>query len=312
MKTYQLLRLLALCAVMAVSPAYASTKIVLGYTGANTFIPAFVAKEKGLFEKHGLDVTMQLVPVGSTIAGAMAGGSLQVGTLTPTALLVAQEGGIDLRIVAGASFQDKNNITAGVVARNGGDIKNAADFPGKRVGVPGINALQHIAFVKWLEDRGVNSKQVRFVEAFFPQMPDLLRAGQLDAALPVEPFLGRIIDSNAGYMVAQYTADISPRYVESFYTMTKDFIQRNPSVAKSFKAAIGEAMLWMKENEPEARRTQIHYLKFPEELAMNIPLSTLGLEVGEQDLQFWIDVCKEVGLIKGTVKPQTILNTEPN
>ncbi|WP_167752810.1 ABC transporter substrate-binding protein [Pusillimonas caeni] len=309
MKIHQIAGLIALCASIATSQAYAGVKIVLGYTGANAFIPAFVAKDQGFFEKHGLDVTMQLVPVGSTIAGAMAGGSLQVGTLTPSALLVAQEGGIDLRIVAGASFQDKNHVTAGVVARNESEIKSAQDFIGKRVGVPGINALQHIAFVKWLSDRGVDSKQIRFVEAFFPQMSDLLRAGQLDAALPVEPFLGRIISGGSGYLVASYTADISPRYVESFYTMTKEFIERNPTAAQSFKAAIGEAMLWMKENQAAARRTQVGYLKFPEELAMTIPLSTLGLEVTREDLQFWIDVSKEVGLIKGTVKPDKILDT---
>lgn len=310
MKIYRIFQLMALCAIMMASQAYASTKIVLGYTGANAFIPAFVAKEKGFFEKQGLDVTLRLAPVGgSAVAGAMVGGSLQVGTLTPPTLFVAQESGIDLRIVAGASFQDKNNITAGVVARNGSNIKTAADFVGKRVGVPGINALQHISFVKWLKDRGVDSKRVRFVEAFFPQMPDLLRAGQIDAALPVEPFLGQIIDTHAGYLVAPYTAEISPRFVESFYTMTEDFIAQNPTAPAHFKAAIGEAMAWMKNNEAEARRMQVKYLKFPEKLAMTIPLPTLGLGVTAQDLQFWGDICKEVGLIKTIIDPEKILKT---
>ena len=62
------------------SVAAAQTKITLGYTQANAFMAAFVAKDQGFFAKRGLDVTLQLVPQGSTIASAMAGGTLQAGT----------------------------------------------------------------------------------------------------------------------------------------------------------------------------------------------------------------------------------------
>ena len=62
--------------------AAAQTKLIVGYTPANALMPAFVAKDKGFFAKRGLDVTLQTVPQGSTIAGAMAGGTMQVGTLT--------------------------------------------------------------------------------------------------------------------------------------------------------------------------------------------------------------------------------------
>lgn len=300
-----------LCAAMVAPQAYANTKIVLGFTGANAFLPAFVAKEQGFFEKNGLDVTMRLVPIGSTIPGAMAGGSLQVGTLTPTSLLVAQEGGVDLRIVAGASYQDKDNITAGVVARKGVDIKEPKDFEGKRVGVPGINGIQHVSFMKWLGDRGVDVKKVRFVEAFFPQMPDLLRSGQLDAALPVEPFLGNIVQTDAGYLVSSFTAEIAPRYLESFYTMTADFIKEHPTAPEKFKAAMTEATQWMKDNMAEARQYQVKYLKFPEELAKTIPVPSMGVDVAEEHLQFWIDMAKDMGVIKGTAKADVILNTNP-
>ena len=33
--------------------ALAQTKILIGYTGANTFVPAFVAKDTGIFARHG-------------------------------------------------------------------------------------------------------------------------------------------------------------------------------------------------------------------------------------------------------------------
>lgn len=108
----------------------AQTKITLGYTGANAFVAAFVAKDQGFFAKRRLDVTLQLVPVGSTIAAAMPGGTLQVGTLTPPAFLLAYEGGIEVQIVSGATFQSKANSTTGVIAlsTNPGRIAEIVDI----------------------------------------------------------------------------------------------------------------------------------------------------------------------------------------
>src|SRR5258706_3724564 len=100
-------RILALVLISCAAPAIAQTKIVLGYTPANAFMPAFVAKDQGFFAKRGLDVSLQTVPQGSTIAGAMAGGSVQAGTLTPPAFLLAVEGGIDAQIVSAATLQAK-------------------------------------------------------------------------------------------------------------------------------------------------------------------------------------------------------------
>ncbi len=302
-------RIITAALAMLLAPlAAAQTKITLGYTGANAFVAAFVAKDQGFFAKRGLDVTMQLVPVGSTIPAAMAGGSLQVGTLTPPAFLLAVEGGIETQIVAAATFQSKANITTGVVAREGTNIKAPADFRGKRVGVPGLNGVNHVTFMKWLKDRGTDPKQVTFVEAFFPQMGDLLKGGQVDAVLPVEPFLGRIVQSKVGYVVAPYAAEVSDNYLESFYIMTRDFMQKNPKAADAFKESIREAVAWIGKNEEAARKTQVTYLKLPEAIAMSIRMPTLTVDIQVKDLQFWIDLCRDFGITKGTATVQQVLH----
>ncbi|MGH7003627.1 MAG: ABC transporter substrate-binding protein, partial [Alphaproteobacteria bacterium] len=79
--------LAAIAGVAFAAGATAQTKILIGYTGANTFVPSFVAKDKGFFAKNGLDVTLTRIPVGSTIPGALLANSLQVGTLTAPVFL---------------------------------------------------------------------------------------------------------------------------------------------------------------------------------------------------------------------------------
>ena len=290
----------ALLATLIAPLAVAQTKLTLGYTGANAFLAAFVAKDQGFFTKHGLDVTLQLVPVGSTIASAMAGGSLQVGTLTPPAFILANEGGVESMIVSGATLQTKAKPTMAVMAKTGSNIKTPADFRGKRVGVPGLNGVNHVTLMKWLKDRNVDLKQVTFVEAFFPQMSDLLKGGQVDAAVPVEPFIGRITQQGTGYLVANHGGEIADSYLESFFIMTKDFVAKNPKVAREFKEAIRDAVAWIGKNEAEARKAQITYLKLPEAVAMSVPLPVFAIDVSAKEVQYWVDLCREFGITKGT------------
>lgn len=299
--------LFAITALALAVPAGAQTKLTLGYTGANAFMAAFVAKDQGFFAKHGLDVTLQLVPVGSAIPGALASNSLQVGGLTAPVLLLANEGGVELQIVAAASMQAKTNPTAGVVARAGSNIKTAADFRGKKVGVPGLNGVQHVTFMKWLKNAGVDSKQVTFIEVSFPQQGDMIKSGQIDAALPVEPFVSRIEQSKVGYLVSRYTGEVADIYLESFYAMSKQFLQANPKVASGFLASIREAVDWIGRNPDAARKTQVTYLKLPEPVAMAMKLPTFGTDAKPADVQFWVDLCRDFGITKGTVGVAQVL-----
>jgi len=297
--------LLALALAASTLTAFAQTKIVLGYTPANAFMPAFVAKDKGFFAKRGLDVTLQTVPQGSTIAGAMAGGTLQAGTLTAPAYLLSVEGGIDTQIVAASTYQAKGNPTVGLMAREGSNIKAAADMKGKRMGVPGLNGVNHIVAMKWLENNGVPRNNVTYVETGFAQMGDLLKGGQVDLVVPVEPFITRIEQTKVGYQVAVPT--ITDSYLESFYIMMREFVQKNPKAARDFREALREATAYIKSNEAEARKTQVTYLKLPEAAAASIKLPTFAVDVKSEDVDFWVKLLKDFGITKGTATAQQVV-----
>lgn len=298
-------KLLALTLLAIAAPAIAQTKIVLGYTPANAFMPAFVAKDHGFFAKRGLDVTLQTVPQGSTIAGAMAGGTLTAGTLTAPAYLLSVEGGIDTQIVAASTYQAKANPTIALMAREGANIKAARDMQGKRMGVPGLNGVNHIVAMKWLENNGVARNAVTYVETGFAQMGDLLKGGQVDLVVPVEPFITRIEQTKVGYQVTVPT--ITDSYLESFYIMMRDFVQKNPKAARDFREALREAVAYIKANEAEARKTQVTYLKLPEAAAASIKLPTFAVDVKREDVDFWVKLLKDFGITKGSATAQQVV-----
>ena len=82
--------LCALARYALASPLLAEpTKIAVGYVPAGDWLPSFVAKDKGFFDKRSLDVTLTRIALLPNIPPALVAGSLQIGVSTATTLLDA-------------------------------------------------------------------------------------------------------------------------------------------------------------------------------------------------------------------------------
>jgi NitT/TauT family transport system substrate-binding protein len=300
----------SIVAAMLSAPAWAQTKLTVSFGPGSAWMQAFVAKDQGIFARHGLDVTMSFIPVGSNQPAALLANSIQIAGFNPTILVFAAEGGAELQAIAGANGQGKDPkaVTSGVLARSGSNIKGPADFVGKRVANPGINSVLHVAFMKWLKDRGTDPMKVNHVEVAINQMNDVMKAGHVDAAVTTEPIMGLIAQSGTGYMVSPFVADLAdPFTIYSFWGATRRYVEQNPKVIAAFRAAITEATGWIEKNEVEARKTQMTYLKMPEKIAMTVRLPTFTPTVTRAQMQFWIDACRELGLVKGSVTADQLI-----
>jgi NitT/TauT family transport system substrate-binding protein len=288
--------------------ASAQTKVVISYGPATGWMPAFVAKDQGFFAAYGLDATLQLIGVGSNQPAALMADQIQISGINPSIVIFADEGGADIQVVAGASGQSKTATSGGLMIRTGLVYDKPADLIGKKVAIPGLNSVYHVAFMKWLKLKGVDPNQVNYLEVAINQMSDVLRNGQTDAALPVEPFASQIEQQKTGYMAAKFTADLADPYTYySVYAMRKGYLAAHPEVAPAFRAALNEALDWISKNTEAARRTQITYLHLPETVAMTGKLSDMRVDITPAQMQWWLDACNELGLTKGTVTLADVL-----
>ena len=174
--TFASLLIFGLPAVAVAEP----TKVAIGYPPATDFLAAYVAKEQGIFDKHNIDATLVKIPVVSNIPSAVVSGSIQIGMTTIPVVLQADDGGLDLVLVAGAARHTKEHPFISLLARS--DIKYAKpdDLIGKTVGVPGINSVIDVMFRKWLVNNHVPLDKVKVVEGPLPQLPDMLKSGSVD------------------------------------------------------------------------------------------------------------------------------------
>jgi NitT/TauT family transport system substrate-binding protein len=288
--------LLLLWAAVAIASAHAQTKVNIGYSPAADFTPVFAAKDKGYFEKRGLDATLTRIPLASNIPAAMVSGSLQIGMGTGSMLVQTAEAGLGLVAITGASRFQKANSIVSLVARSGESIKSAGDLKGKKVGVPGLNSMLHVMLQKWLLDNNVPLAAVTMVEAPFPQMNDMLKGGTLDAAIAIEPFRARIVSGNTGYKVADYVTEIQDNMLAAFWMAKSDWAQANPKAIQAFREAYEEALAWCVQNPEDAKALQVKYLGVPSPV-----IPSYSTAISAQDLELFERAGRQVGMLRKPV-----------
>lgn len=296
------------CLLLLEAPlAFAQTKVAIGYTPNAEVATAYVAKEAGFFAKHGLDVELIPVAVNSTLPAAMLAGSLQIGTTAPTVFLQAVDGGLDLAAVSGVSVTSRSATGAAIAAGSATKIHGAKDLVGRKIGVPGINAVLHVMARRWLMTQGVDPNQVTFIEASFPNHSDVLKQGTVDAVVTVDPFLGRIIAAGVGYSVIDLNQDLPEGMTALLYATTSSWAKANPAAVKAFRESIEEAAQFVAKMPDETRSAIGVYLKLPPPVLKTIALPKVDPRITSQQLDWWVDVMNQQGMLRSKVDTKRLV-----
>ena len=79
------------------APARALEKATIGYNSVADFMLTYIAKDQGFFERHGLDADVKLTQASlAATPSILVSGSIDIGGVTPPALLLADENGLDI------------------------------------------------------------------------------------------------------------------------------------------------------------------------------------------------------------------------
>lgn len=300
-------RVLAFLAALAVShwiyapAALAQQKVVLGHVATAEIAGAFAANAEGYFEEAGLPLELQLIPLNPSMPPALQSGAVQIATITTTTFLQAVDGGLDLVIIAEGSVGAKTSKNFAVFARNGSGIQKAQDFIGKKVGVPGVGAILHVWFRKWLSLNGVDPRRVTFVESGFPQHADLIRGGSVDAVVTAEPMLGRMNEASIGYVVTPMVSNFERPLPIFYYISTRDYAKTHPEVIAKFREALKRGVAFADANPDKAKGYIAKFTGMPPDLANRIPMPQLTTSSDRPALEETIKMMREQGMLRNSV-----------
>jgi NitT/TauT family transport system substrate-binding protein len=289
-------------------PRGASAETIrVGYTPSASFDAAFIAKDQGFFQKHGLDVELQVIALNSNIPSAMVAGSIDIGGTTTTVLLQAIDSGIDLAVLSGTNLTFAASTNSAIVARNGSGIEKPADFVGKKLGVPGIGAIVDVMARQWLKQRGVDYTQVGYVELPFPQQPDALKNGLVDAVVTVEPTYSRILRAGLGKDVGRAYSVLPLGTQTILYSATRSWASAHARAMRDFDDANAEGAAYAEAHPDDARAAIAKYMKLPPEAAQDIELPHPSARVTKADIDSIADIMTQQHMLHGAIDATKLL-----
>jgi NitT/TauT family transport system substrate-binding protein len=219
------------------------TKVAIGISGWTGFAPLTLAKEAGIFKKHGLDVSIKKIPQKDRHL-AIASGDIQCAATTVETWIVWNANGVATTQI----FQlDKSFGADGMVVKPG--IQKIADLKGKTVAASAPGTAPYFTLAWMLKKNGMSVKDVNIVNLEPQAAANAIVAGvgNLDAAMTYEPFLSNVrANPDKGKIIAT-TLDY-PMVMDTF-GCTPKFLADNPKAAQGLANAYFDA-LEMIQREP--------------------------------------------------------------
>jgi nitrate/nitrite transport system substrate-binding protein len=236
----------------------------LGFIALTDASPLIIAKEKGLFAKHG----MPDVKVMKQTSWAVTRDNLELGS---------EKGGIDgahilspmpLLLAAGKITKSKQPLPMYTLARlntQGQAISASKDLLDEKLTIDNKEGLAkatkslgrkikaavtfpggtHDLWMRyWLSANGIDpNKDADLVVIPPPQMVANMQTGTMDLFCVGEPWNQRLVNKKLGYTATQ-TGEIWNKHPEKSFSMRADWVDKHPKAAKALLMAVQEAQIW--------------------------------------------------------------------
>jgi NitT/TauT family transport system substrate-binding protein len=238
-----------------IAPTLAQQTVIVGTPGpAVTLVHSFIAKEAGLFQKHGLDARIVVFEGGSLLAQAALAGEVKISMNSGSVTMASRSQGADSIIVAAYV----NTLPYSVVAAKG--LTKWEQLKGKRIAISRFGSATDTAVRLVLARFGLDSKDVTIVQAGSqPTRFQALVGGSIEATIISPPF--DVTAQKQGYPILANIAELGIPYPQEIIETTDTFIRENPQVVKSFLKAFAEGIHYAVTRKEDTKKIIAKHLK---------------------------------------------------
>jgi NitT/TauT family transport system substrate-binding protein len=222
-----------LCATLA---AAQETKVTIAMSGWTGFAPLTLAREAGLFRKHGLDVTIKKIPQKDRHL-AIASGDVQCAATTVETWVVWNANGVATTQI----FQlDKSYGADGMIVKPA--VQKIADLKGRTVGADAPGTAGYFGLAWILRKNGLSIKDVKVVNLGPQAAANAFLAGTNDLAggMSYEPYMSEVRSKPEAGRIIATTLDY-PMVMDTF-GCTPKFLADNPKAAQGLADAYFDAL----------------------------------------------------------------------
>jgi NitT/TauT family transport system substrate-binding protein len=298
--------------------AQSDNNIAVMIQPTTTALPLAVADKKDIFKKHNVAVkwTVSQVPISDSIAALGRQFNIVMGT--QPALVAASGQGVPIVVISGGALDTAKIPTSKIVARADSGIKTYKDLAGKTIGTLTLTGNIHFSLLNILQKEGVDLNKIRWVTGTVPQLPDLLKAGRVDAIEEIEPFATSAIAAGGLDLGAPFRS-VGDRAFIGLWLSDRNWANKNKDLVLRFNAALEEATTWINENNAEAREILSSFTGLKGVALEKTPIPEFQFAKSADDLktqlrpdlEIWLDILKRTSDFP-PVKIETLLPTWAN
>lgn len=190
----------ALLAITTCLSIASAEPLKIAYSDWPGWVAWDIAKEKGFFEKQGVEVELLWFEYVASMDAFAAGKADAVCVANGDSVVLNATGARNVMILV----NDYSNGNDKIVARAG--IEDVKGLKGKKIGVE-IGFLSHELLMKALQDNGLTEKDVELVNMATHQAAQVLASGDVDAIVAWQPHSGMALKASEGSSAIYTTAD---------------------------------------------------------------------------------------------------------
>jgi nitrate/nitrite transport system substrate-binding protein len=241
-------------------------KAVLGYIALTDASALIIAKEKGLFAKHGM-ANVEVVKQASwgttrdnLVLGSEGNGIDGAHILTPMPYLIStgkvtqNNVPVPMYILARLNLDSQcisvsneyKDIKAGADAGalKAAFAKKKAESKAAKVAMTFPGGTHDLWIRYWLAAAGIDpDRDVETIVVPPPQMVANMKVGTMDAFCVGEPWNEQLVRQGIGY-TAVNTGELWARHPEKSFAMRASFVDRYPNATRALLMAVQEAQMW--------------------------------------------------------------------
>ena len=198
----------------------------------------WVARDRGLFRKHGLDMQFILMPRNPLAVAALIAGEIDAAIIGPGHLVNAGISGADL--IGIANFHQKLDYRL----NSRPDIKKAEDLRGKRVAISGPGSTSHLVSLLSLQGLNIEPTQARITFLTIPGTEMNRRLALETGGVDATTLRGAVGDlyGNKGYNVLYNFKSTGMTLPQSMLVTTRRTAANKPQVIEAYLKTMIEAI----------------------------------------------------------------------
>jgi len=239
--------LLVVVFVIRPSLAPAQDKIRVGLSSISaTSGSIWVAEEKGLFKKHGLDAEVIIIGGGaSRVVSSLIAGEIQFSVGGGDAVIRSALRGADTVLAASPLKTGLQRLMTRA------DIKTPSDLKGKKVAITRFGSASHWVLQLFLRKWNMRAEDIQMLQLdSSPAMYANLEKGGVDGAVFTIPTF--FIAEERGYRTLADPIDMDIYYLQNSVDSTRGFLRKQRDQALRFVKAICEGIAYFKKNKKES------------------------------------------------------------